>query len=1075
MKKTFSLLLVCIIYFSSVAQTTNHLPSYNIAKDKVLYTVGYAHLDTQWNWDYPATINTYIKNILTENFHLFELYPDYTFNFTGSRRYHFMKEYYPDMFKTLQGYIKQGRWHVAGSSVDEAEANMSSSESIVRQVLYGNEFFRKNFDTVSYDYMIPDCFGFVANLPTVLNYCGVKGFSTQKLTWHSANGIPFNVGVWNGPDDKGVVAALNATDYGGDIVPRLDKDTSWDNRLEQDKQRTGYAFDYRYYGVGDQGGAPRKDDVVHAEGSLNNDDSKFKVLLSSADQMFKDVTPEIRKALPIYKGDLLLIEHSSGSTTSQAYMKRMNRKNELLAQSAETAACIAELSNGLSYPTEKLDNAWELVLGSQFHDMLPGTAIPKAYEYAWNDEFIAANNFSSILKNSIANISHQLNTKTTGRSIVVYNPVAREREDVVSATLYYSKLPENIAVYDYNNKPVPAQITKRSDDSLSFIFLAKLPATGVGVFDVREAKKSTSSKSLSVNNNVIENEFYKVTIAENGDLTSVYDKKNSKELLSAPAKLEFLHEAPTQWPAWNMDWKDRQKPPIDFLDKNASVKIIEQGPVRVALEITREGKGSTIQQIVSLSAGEAGKHVDVDNKINWHSQGVSLKAAFPLTVDNPMATYNLGAGAVERGTNVYNKFEVPSKQWFDLTDASKKYGVTILEDCKYGSDKPTDNTLRLTLMYTPEVNKNWVWYGYQGTQDFGVHHFKYGIYGHDGSWQESLSQWQAQFFNQPLIAFEVPKHEGSLGKIYSLINISSPQVGVMAVKKQQDGDYYIVRVNELSGKDLTGVSLRFANAIEDAYEVNGQEQRIGNANFNNKNISFDISHYTIKSFAVKLKSPAQSAEMQSSVALPYNRDVMSFDDNRTDGSFKDDYTLPAELVPGEIVSDNIHFKMGDKTDEKMNAVTCNQQQINLPEGNYNKLYLLAAADEDTQGEFLIDGKPNKLSIQSFTGFVGQFYNRHFTNDEKWGVTSIDNPLAKRDNIAWFATHTHYGYPSENVAYKYSYLYKYEINLPANAKTITLPNNDKIKILAITVAGSNNDDITEMQPLYDDFKGDGTWK
>ncbi len=1072
MKKPFVFFIACVFYFSSQAQV---LPSYNISKDKVLYTVGYAHLDTEWNWDYPATINIYIKNMLTENFHLFELYPDYTFNFTGSRRYHFMKEYYPELFKKLQGYIKQGRWHVAGSSVDEAEANMSSSESIVRQVLYGNQFFRKNFDTVSYDYMIPDCFGFVANLPTILNYSGVKGFSTQKLTWRSANGIPFNVGVWNGPDDKGVVAALNATDYGGTVVSRLDLDSSWNNRLEKDKLKTGYAFDYRYYGVGDQGGAPRKTDVVHAVGSVNNKDSKFKVLLSSADQMFKDINPEIRNALPTYKGDLLLIEHSAGSTTSQAYMKRLNRKNELLAQSAETAACMAEWISSEKYPTEKFDNAWELLLGSQFHDILPGTAIPKAYEYAWNDEFIAANNFSSVLKNSIANIAHQLNTNSIGRSVLVYNPVAHEREDVVTATLQYAQMPENIAVYDYNNKLIPSQIIKHSGDSLCFIFLAKLPATGVAVFDVRETTVSISSKSLAVNEHAIENEFYKVTVAENGDLTSVYDKKNAREILSAAAKLEFLHEAPSQWPSWNMDWKDRQKPAIDFLDKNASIKIIEQGPVRVALEITRDGKGSTIQQTVSLSAGDAGKHVDIDNKINWHSQGVSLKAAFPLTVSNSMATYNLGAGAVERGTNVFNKFEVPSKQWFDLTDSSKKYGVTILEDCKYGSDKPSDNTLRLTLLYTPEINKNWTWCNYQGTQDFGVHHFKYGIYGHAGDWQKGLSQWQAQFFNQPFIAFEVPKHEGAAGKIFSFVSINSAQVGLMACKKQQDGEYYIVRVNELSGKDLNNISLHFAADIEDAYEVDGQEQRISNSNFNHQNISFDISHFTIKSFAVKLRSVHPLLEMQSKLALPYNQDVMSFDDNRTDGNFKDDYSLPAELVPAEIVSDGIHFKTGDKNDEQMNAVSCKQQQINLPAGNYTKLYLLAAADEDTKGEFVVDGKSTSLAVQGFTGFIGQFYNRHLTSDNK-DVVSVDNPFSKRDNIAWFATHTHYGYPSENMAYQYCYLYKYEIDIPTGAKTIVLPKNSKIKVLAITVANaSSSDAVKALQPLYDDFNGAGNWK
>jgi alpha-mannosidase len=175
------LLLTLIFPVMLNAQPFDRRSSYDISKEKVLYTVGYAHLDTEWNWDYPTTINVCIKNTLTENFYLFNKYPDYVFNFTGARRYQMMKEYYPDLYGQLKGYIQQGRWNVSGSSVDEGEANISSSESIIRQVLYGNSFFKKEFGVTSCDYMLPVCFGFIANLPSIWNHCGLLGFSTQNL------------------------------------------------------------------------------------------------------------------------------------------------------------------------------------------------------------------------------------------------------------------------------------------------------------------------------------------------------------------------------------------------------------------------------------------------------------------------------------------------------------------------------------------------------------------------------------------------------------------------------------------------------------------------------------------------------------------------------------------------------------------------------------------------------------------------------------------------------------------------------------------------------------------------------
>lgn len=1070
MKKLLNLMLICLVSMQFAnAQGAKKTQSYDISKDRVLYTVGYAHLDTEWNWDYPTTINEYILNTMTENFYLFEKYPDYVFNFTGSRRYNMMKEYYPEMYKKVQAYVKQGRWRVSGSSVDEGEVNISSSESLVRQILYGNEFFRKEFGTESVDYMLPDCFGFLCNLPTVFNHSGLLGFSTQKLTWRSAAGVPFNVGVWNGPDDKGIIAALNATDYTGRVENRLDKSKEWIDRLDGNKKNTGYAFDYRYFGVGDRGGAPREKDVINAINSSKNTDGNFKVVLSSSDQMYKDITPEIRQKLPTYKGDLLLIEHSAGSMTSQAYMKRINRKNELLAQSAEQVSVVADWLGGAKYPLNKLNNAWDLVLGSQFHDILPGTSIPKAYEYAWNDEFIAANGFSEVLKNGVSAVSAKLNTQTQGKSLVVYNPVARQREDIVTAELTFDSAPAAVSVFDKSGKEVPSQIIEQNGNNVKFIFVAQLPSAGMAVYDVRETAPTKAQSTLTVTNNTIENAYYKVKIADNGDVISIFDKKATKEILSKPARLEFLAEKPENWPSWNMDWKDRQKPAIDFMDKDTKLSIVEQGPVRVTIKVERSSRNSEIIQYYSLTTGEAGKRFEVTNKIDWQSRGVSLKASFPLTVSNENATYNLGVGTISRGNNNEKQFEVPSKEWFDLTDKSGKYGVSILEDCKFGSDKPDNNTLRLTLLYTPAINNGWGWTMYEATQDWGIHDFKYAIYGHNDSWAKAESAWQAKFMNQPLMAFESPKHAGNLGQSISMLSINNPQVGVMAFKKMENSDYYVVRFNELSGKDLKNIKATFPAAIVDAYEVNGQEQRIGSTTVNNGVLAFDLSHYTIRSFAVKLKNGATKTEIvQTSVELPFNADGISYDQNRSDGNLNDGQSIPAELLPAMVVSEDIRFTIGNKADGDKNVLACDGQTIQLPAGEYTKVYLLATASDDVHANFAIDGQTAELNIQQWNGYVGQFYNRLLTRNQE-NVEVMENSYVKNDNIAWFASHTHSEYPMKNETYQYCYLYKYEMAVPAGAKTMVLPKDRRIKVLAMTIAQATTPTLTPTQALYDNFK------
>jgi len=1042
---------------------------YGITKGRVLYTIGYTHLDTQWNWDYPTTIDQYIKRTMIDNFALIEKYPDFVFNFTGSRRYAMMKEYYPDLYSHVKDYIEAGRWYVGSACVDEGEVNISSSESILRQVLYGNLFYKREFGKQSTGYMLPDCFGFVATLPSVLSHAGILGFSTQKLTWKAAVPIPFNIGLWEGPDKKSIIAALNATNYAGRVPERLDLDSAWTARIDNDIRQYGLHFDYRYYGIGDRGGAPRDEDVRNLMGSLHNKDSKIRILLTSSDQMYNDVTTAIRKKMPVYQGDLLLIEHSAGSLSSQSFLKRMNRKNEIAAKATEQAAVMADWAGAMPYPFAKINAAWDLILGSQMHDILPGTAIPSAYEYAWNDEFVAANHLTSSLVGAVSAISRNLNTHVEGRAVVVYNPVASARIDVVSVSLPVSGEVGNILIKDTEGNIIPSQITKQNTSSVDFIFIASVPASSLTVFDVQPVSNVPTSiqKDLKVTVSTLENEYYSIKIAANGDFTSIYNKKIGKELLAHPASLEFLRESPKQWPAWNMDWTDRQKPPIGTMNNNVFIKVVENGPVRVALEISREGENSKIVQTVSLASGQAGQRIEIANRIDWQSRGVSLKAAFPLTISNPEATYSLDNATVKRSNNNERKFEVPSRQWFDLTDSTGDYGVTILEDCRYGSDKPDDNTLRLTLMYTPEANVDR--FSYQATQDFGIHDFKYGIYCHSGNLNSS-SPWQAKFLNQPLLAFEATKHAGLLENSVAMVASSSPQVDVMAFKKAEEGDYYIVRLNELTGHEAKGISFSFFAPVIEAFEVNGQEERIGKAIVLNSKLIINMGAFAMRSFAVRFAPPDILAipNEQKQLTLDFNIDAVSANSNRSDGKLDNEgYTLPAEQLPVQISSEGIIFTIGNTKDGANNALECRGQTINLPALNQNgKLFLLAMAETDSRAWFSIDGTRSELDIQAWRGFVGQHYGQVIVEDStRYKILSVEDPYVKTDNIAWFASHYHTF--KGDASYKYCYIFKYCLDLPADAHTLTLPDNPAIKIMAITVSTTGGE-IRPLQKLFDDF-------
>jgi alpha-mannosidase len=467
-----------------------------------------------------------------------------------------------------------------------------------------------------------------------------------------------------------------------------------------------------------------------------------------------------------------------------------------------------------------------------------------------------------------------------------------------------------------------------------------------------------------------------------------------------------------------------------------------------------------------LSTGEAGKRIEFVNHVDWQSKGVSLKASFPLTVSNDLATYNLGLGTIERPTNEEKKYEVPSREWLDLTDKSGTFGVTVLENSKYGSDKPNDKTLRLTLLYTPVTN----FYHDQATQDWGSHEFTYGLYSHKGDWRTGKSEWQGRCLNQPLKSFQVSNHPGFLGKSFSLLQVNTQQVDIRAIKKAENGKEIIIRLQELFGKDALKVEVTTAGKITSAYEVDGQERKIGDATIINGKLTTDLTKYALRSFAILIDPPAEKLAEPVSTPIPlkYNQDVVSNDKNKKNGQFTENgYSIPAELFPDKITADGIVFNLGNKIDGQNNALTCQGQKILFPENvKFNRIYILAAAVRDTNVIFRAGDSKVNIRIQGYTGKIGQFDLR--TWDKYGRIKGLETGYIKRDEVALFTTHLHQD--TMNVPYQYAYIYKYAIDVSQALEYLQLPDNETVKIFAISIANNPFEMVQPAQPLYDDFSG-----
>lgn len=1017
------------------------------------YMVADAHLDTQWNWDVQTTIKEYVWNTLNQNLFLLKRYPNYVFNFEGGVKYAWMKEYYPTQYEELKEYVKNGRWHISGSSWDATDALIPSPESFIRNITLGQEYYRKEFGVESTDIFLPDCFGFGWTLPTIASHCGLIGFSSQKLDWrnhpfYGDSKHPFLIGLWQGVDGSSIMLA-HGYDYGRRW---RDEDLSNSKYLLELSQRDPLNIVYRYYGTGDTGGSPNLASVRSVEKGIKGG-GPVEVISATSDQLFKDFMPyKNHPELPVFNGELLMDVHGTGCYTSEAAMKAYNRQNEVLANAAENAAVAADWLGTNAYPLNTLTEAWRRFIVHQFHDDLTGTSIPRAYEFSWNDELIALKQFAGVLTSSVNGIAGQLDTRVKGTPVILYNAHAFPVSDLAEVMLDMPKAPKGVTVYDEKGKKVPAQLLSYKNGKAHVLISATVPATGYVVYDVREGGPAASALQQA-GVNTLENSLYKITLDKNGDITSLLDKKNNKELVKEGKAIRlalFTENKSYNWPAWEIMKETVDREPVSITE-DVKISLVENGELRKALCVEKHHGQSVFKQYIRLFEGPRADRIDFYNEVDWQSTNSLLKAEFPLSVSNPEATYDLGIGSVKRGNNTITAYEVYAQYWADLTDKGNSYGVSVLNDSKYGWDKPNDNTIRLTLLHTPQTKGN---YSYQDRQDFGYHRFTYSLLPHSGALDKSKTVLRADELNQPLTAFVADKHAGQLGKSFTFANSDNNSVVVKTLKKAESSDELVIRLYETGGEQEQTAEITFAGAIQSASEADGTEKTIGKALFNGNKLQVSIKPYSIKTFKVKLKPSGNPVKepQYAHVPLKFNKKCVSWNEFRREGNFSSGYSYAAELLPETIHAGKISFGLGDK--ESFNGLACQGDTIQLPAGNnYNRIYFLAASTEgDCTGTFRLGKSEQEITVPEYTGFIGQ-----------WGHLGHTEGFLKDGDIAYVGSHRHA--PDGDQAYEYTYMFKFGMDIPKGATSLILPDNKNIVLFAVTVAQEDNKQVAVASELF----------
>jgi alpha-mannosidase len=700
--------------------------------------VGHAHIDSAWLWPARETRRKCARTF-SNQLRLMDRYPEHRFACSQAAQYQWMKDGYPDVYARIKERVREGRWEPVGGMWVEADANVPSGESLVRQFLYGKSFFQKEFGVETHEMWIPDVFGYSAALPQIARQAGVTALITQKMSWNDTNVFPHSTFRWEGHDGSRILAHFPPADtYNGDFsVGELLR--SDDNFKDRDRSDCSlYPFGY-----GDGGGGPTARMLEQAR-RVRDLEGLPRVEVGTVSEFLSRVEP-VSAGLSTWVGELYLEAHR-GTLTTHADVKRANRRGEEALRAAEMWSVAAGVD-----PRNQLEPAWKSLLFNQFHDILPGSSIHWVYEDAGRDHQGVLDTAERVKDEARRRLAGPAEDPAGG--LIAFNPSSYDRTEVV-------ELP---------------------DGSLTTV---SVPGCSWG--PVEAPATSADWAPVDVSAGFLDNGILRVRWNADGLLTSVWDHATGREVIppGRVGNLFQLHEdRPSSFDAWNVD-REYLERFVDLLDLE-SVEITERDPMRGGVRFVRRFGASRLSQTVRLSAGS--RRIEFDTEVDWHERHRFLKVAFPVAVRSPVATYEIQHGHIQRPTVANTswdeaRFEVCGHRWADLSEPG--YGVALLNDCKYGYDVRGD-VLRLSLLRAT---------GYPDPQaDRGTHRFAYALLPHPGDLRgEGRVVEEAESFNLPL---EIVRGSGS-GRI---VAVDRPGVSVEAVKWAEDGGDVIVRLCEVWG------------------------------------------------------------------------------------------------------------------------------------------------------------------------------------------------------------------------------------------------------------------------------------
>ena len=760
-----------------------------------VFAVGQSHLDVCWLWTIEETMRK-CGRTFSNQLSLIDKYKDYKYTQSQAYLYKLAKELYPETYDRVKKAVADGQWLPEGGAWIEPDTNITGGESLIRQFVYGKRFFKDEFGVDNQLLWLPDCFGFSGVMPQIMRGCGIKYFATGKLEetyQNSADQFPYRVFTWEGIDGSEVLSCNYTAIDPSNVV------TAWRKRSELNGQKTMMAR----FGAGDGGGGATRTDIEYLRRSRDLEGAP-RTKMSTPIEFFQDA--ETRNITAKYVGELYYPAHR-GTYTAQAKIKQGNNYCEKALREAEFLSAVASVTNGYSYPYEKLDELWEILLVIHFHDILPGTSIKEVNVKARADLKYVLDSANELIQKAKQSLSSQ-------NGAAVFNSLSWDREEIV-------KLPENCKPVD----GIPCQ------DGYAMV---KIPAMGYS--DLSSATCAVED-GMCINGNpyVLENKYIRIEFNGNGEIVSAFDKESKLDLCNGVMnQFRMYKDVPSRFDAWEIE-RYYQESPVE-LDSKAEISLIAEGELYKSILIKKTVNKSTLSQVVTLKANS--KRLDFDTTVDWKETHKLLKVSFQTNIHTNEAMHGLQFGCIKRPTHASrphdaDRFEVPMHKWSALAEPNR--GIAVMSNCKYGIST-TASELNLTLLKSsmhpdPDADKD-------------VHNFTYSFTFWNGSFNDSDIIRSAYELNYP-----VSCEAGSAGNM-SWFNVDAENVLIETVKLAEDrsGDI-IVRLYEAKG-NTTFCNLTTAFNVKSITETNMLEEETGTVEYNN-GLTLKFKPFEIKTLRIK--------------------------------------------------------------------------------------------------------------------------------------------------------------------------------------------------------------------------------